>query len=235
MDSWLIAASYRHEAVTSGLAAVITNCEVTGATMQPRTVVGDNPVPWRLHTSKGDFDVSAVVNCAGNYADAVQDMGAVASAAALDDAADAVTRAFTCTPRKGQYVVMLPRSNGSALVNHPLQPLPTDTTKGVRPCLPNGAMTPLLCTNWLIRDGASGVRVSNLVRACGCGTHKRPSPRARVRNARPCRHRHADILRSRGWSFKHAIAVNLMWCFLPCFKSSWRFVVLVLVSIAVCF
>lgn len=77
----------------------------------------------------------------GNFADEVQDMGVAGqlhnlshcSSGATDSREGMISRAFSMQPRKGQYVVLQPSLTlpKSALLWHPLQPLPTDTTKGV--------------------------------------------------------------------------------------------------------
>ena len=63
VDSWLIAASYNHEAVASGLCTVVTGARVTGAVMRSDST--PRHAPWTLETTKGSFEVDAVINCGG--------------------------------------------------------------------------------------------------------------------------------------------------------------------------
>jgi hypothetical protein len=65
---------------------------------------------------------------AGNFGDVVQRLGAAGSASL---GSNAVTCGFTVRCRRGQYAVLQPKDAGTPLLRHPLQPLPTDTTKGV--------------------------------------------------------------------------------------------------------
>ncbi|ADU24195.1 NAD(P)/FAD-dependent oxidoreductase [Ruminococcus albus] len=89
---------------------------------------------YRVITDKGEFDTRAVFNCAGVYADAVNDMIA--------------DKHFTITPRKGEYMLMDKSVGGT--VSHTVFQLPTKMGKGI-------LVTPTVHGNLLVGPTAENI------------------------------------------------------------------------------
>jgi len=110
IDPWTTAHAYLLQAIENG-AVLSRNAEVTGGKFD-----GEK---WSLDTTAGAVSSRQVINCAGLYGDVV-------------DARLLGEKAFTVTPRKGQFVVF--DKTASDLVSAIILPVPTKKTKGIVVC-----------------------------------------------------------------------------------------------------
>lgn len=107
IDPWSAPLSYVTQAVMNGASAIF-DAEVTGA-------IRSGP-EWHITTTRGEFRAVFVVNCAGLFGDAVEQMFAGVSS-------------FEIRPRRGQFVVF--DKSAASLIRTILLPVPTERTKGV--------------------------------------------------------------------------------------------------------
>ena len=107
IDPWSAPLSYVTQAVMND-ASTIFDAEVTGAARSGGQ--------WRIATTQGAFYAIFVVNCAGLFGDAVEQMFTGVSS-------------FEIRPRKGQFVVF--DKSAAQLIQTILLPVPTERTKGV--------------------------------------------------------------------------------------------------------
>lgn len=107
IDPWSAPLAYLAQAVENG-ATALCGAEVTGG------VHTDDH--WRLHTPRGEVRARAVVNCAGLFADRLEER--------LLGRAD-----FAIRPRKGQFVVFDKAS--ARLLRSIILPVPNERTKGI--------------------------------------------------------------------------------------------------------
>lgn len=110
IDPWATAHAYLLQAIENG-AELRRATEVLNGTFESEH--------WRLDTTSGEYQSGHVINCAGLYGEVV-------------DERLVGERAFTVTPRKGQFVVYDKAT--SQLVSSIILPVPTKTTKGVVIC-----------------------------------------------------------------------------------------------------
>ncbi len=110
IDPWTSAHAYMLQALANG-AELSRSTEVLSGSFDGKT--------WHIETSKGSFQATRIVTCAGLYGDIVDQR--------LTGGAG-----FTVTPRKGQFVVF--DKPASDLASAIILPVPTKTTKGVVIC-----------------------------------------------------------------------------------------------------
>ncbi|MGL4860070.1 MAG: NAD(P)/FAD-dependent oxidoreductase, partial [Enterobacteriaceae bacterium] len=106
IDPWSAPLAYIQQAIALG-ATVVRRCAVQQGQF-------DGEI-WTLHTSQGEARARTVINCAGLYADQVEEIVRPSP--------------FVVKPRKGQFLVF--DKSASSLLNAILLPVPTERTKGI--------------------------------------------------------------------------------------------------------
>ena len=106
IDPWSAPLAYIQQALLLG-ASIIRRCGVQSGDFDGQI--------WTLKTSKGEAKGCAVINCAGLYADQIEEI--------------AHPSPFTIKPRKGQFLVY--DKSASALLTSIVLPVPTERTKGI--------------------------------------------------------------------------------------------------------
>lgn len=107
IDPWSAPLGYLQQALAHG-ATVLTATEVEAGHF--------NGQAWRLSTSRGTFDATTVINCAGLFGDRLEQR-------LLGDSH------FSIHPRKGQFVVF--DKAAAALLGNIILPVPNERTKGI--------------------------------------------------------------------------------------------------------
>jgi glycerol-3-phosphate dehydrogenase len=110
IDPWTSAHVYLLQAMEHG-ARLARRTEILGGEFDGHA--------WTLNSNQGDFRAAHVINCTGLFGDIV-------------DTRLLGQKAFTITPRKGQFIIF--DKSAAALVNSILLPVPTQKTKGVVVC-----------------------------------------------------------------------------------------------------
>lgn len=122
VSSWEVAIAMMENAMDNGVELVL-ECEVTGIEkgqeknqeLKKGIVQEESDSSFKITTSRGVFQSRYIVNCAGVYADKINDMIAQPS--------------FKLRPRKGEYFI-LDKDQGK-IVNHVIFQCPSSKGKGV--------------------------------------------------------------------------------------------------------
>ncbi len=110
IDPWTSPYLYQLQAIENG-ATLARSCEVLDGNF--------NGAEWQLKTTRGTFFGTSVVNCAGLYGDALDQLLMGRST-------------FQIKPRKGQFLIY--DKPARSLINSIILPVPTRLTKGVVVC-----------------------------------------------------------------------------------------------------
>ena len=116
VDPWLYSISLAVHARENG-AQILTNCRINPSKCQFNPTTGI----WNIVSeSNQEFQSKMVINAAGIMADLVQNQ------AHGDKHGE---KSWTGKPRRGQYRIY--STNNSTMITHPIQPIPSQRTKGI--------------------------------------------------------------------------------------------------------